>query len=120
MPSVAVSLLSPTVTVTSVALSKRVLPSREAVTVIVWAPSSSPTVPSSTDKVIAVGGSSSSVMVPVAVWSVDERVALVGDDSSTRKVSSGSSITSSVVSTVIVVDVDPAVMVTSVAVVWEM
>ena len=119
MPSVAVSLLSPTVTVTSVALSKRVLPSREAVTVIVWAPSSSPTVPSSTDKVIAVGVSSSSVIVPAAVSS-SPNVALVGDDSSTRKVSSGSSITSSVVSTVIVVDVDPAVMVTSVAVVWEM
>ena len=75
-------------------------------------------VSASTDKVIAVGATSSSVIVPVAVWSEDEIAALVASDICTTNVSSGSSITSSRVATVIVVDVDPAAIVTSVAVVW--
>ena len=81
----------------------------------VWV--SSAEVSASTVKVNAVGATSSSVIVPVAVAAEDSS-ALVGSDNWMRKVSSGSSITSAAVATVTVVDVDPAVMVTSVAVVW--
>ena len=70
-------------------------------------------VSASTDRVIAVGVASSSVIVPVAVAVVDS-FALVGADSCTRNVSAGSSITSAKVFTVTVVSVAPADMVTSV------
>ena len=64
-----------------------------------------------------VGGSSSSVIVPVAVAAVGDRVALVGVESGIRKVSLGSSRASSLVVTVTMADLDPAAIVTSVAVV---
>ena len=59
------------------------------------------------------GGSSSSVIVPVAVAAVGDTTPL-GADSWTRNVSSGSSRASSLVATVTVVEVDPAAMITSV------
>ena len=101
---------------------KVVEPSTVAVTRTVFAPPPSATevwvstvsVSASTDKVIAVGATSSSVIVPVAVAVVDS-FALVGADSWTANVSSGSSIASSRVATVTVSDVDPAAMVISVA-----
>ena len=79
----------------------------------VWV--SSAEVSASTVKVNAVGATSSSVIVPVAVAAEDSS-ALVGSDNTTLNVSLGSSITSSVVATVTVVEVDPAAMVISVAV----
>ena len=115
--------LLPTLTVTVLSTPKVVDPSTVAVTRAVFCPPSSATlfctlslpVSASTDNVIAVGVASSSVIVPVAVSS-SPRVALVASDNSTKNVSAGSSITSSDVATVTVVEVDPAEMVTSVAV----
>ena len=125
MPEIAVSPLLPTVTVTVVSALKVVPPSTEAVTRAVLAPPSSATllctsslsVSASTDKVMEVGVASSSLIVPVAVMAVPEKVALVGEVSCTRKVLSGSSITSWVVATMTVVVVDPAAIVTVSAVV---
>ena len=110
-------------TVTTVAASKVVLPSRVAVTRAVLSPPSSSTesctsaalVSASTVSVSDVGGASLSVMVPVACAAVGESVALVGDESSTRKVSLDSERTSSSVFTVTLALVAPAAMVAVVA-----
>ena len=113
----------PTVTVTSVALSKVVEPPRVAVTRAVFAPPSSATAVStlvvlasaSTESVSAVGAASLSVMVPMACEAVAESVALPGDDSLTRKVSLCSERTSSRVATVTVALLSPGAMVKVVA-----
>ena len=119
MPSTAESPLPPTVTVTVVSPLKVVPPSTEAVTRAVLAPPSSVTllctssvsVSASTDKVMAVGVSSSSRMVPTADR-FSGGVKSIKLLTSIRKVSFGSSITSSMVATSTVAVVDPAGMVT--------
>ena len=108
----------PTVTVTSVAASKAMDPSRVAVTRAVFAPPSSATesctsvvpVSASTVSVSAVGAVSSSVMAPVAApapWAV-ETVALVGAPSVTVTVSLPSLITSPLTGTTMSASVLPA------------
>ena len=122
MPEIAVSPVSPTFTVTVVFAPKVVEPSTVAVTRAVFGPPFSNTpfctlasvVSVSTESLIAVGVASSSVIVPVASPAVSETVALV-EVIWTINVSSGSSITSSVVLTATVAVVDPAAMVTSAA-----
>ena len=106
MASVALSSLSPTLTVTVVAVVKVELPPRVAVTRTVFAPPFSVTavctpsvsVSASTLSVSAVGAASSSVMVPVACASVI--VAPVASLNAIRKVSSPSCSVSAVVATV--------------------
>ena len=78
---------------------------------IVVAPSPSPTLLSSTVKVIEVGAASSSVIVPVPVPAVVETTAFVGALSDTRTVSFDSSRTSPVTDTSKVWLVVPAVKV---------
>ena len=110
MPETAASPSLPTVTLTVLSVAKVVVPPSVAVTVTVVAPAPSPTLAGLTPSVAVVAASSSSVMVPVPVEG-EPRVALVGEARATTNVSSGSSMTSSVVCTSTFAVVEPAAMV---------
>ena len=110
MPDTALSPEAPTVTATVLSVENLVEPSRVAVTVIFVAPAPSPTEPGEALRVIRFGGTSLSVMVPVAsrVPAPLERTALVGEDRRRTMVSAASATVSPLTVTAMVFPVSPA------------